>query len=143
MTKGSADGPAECGEGEGWDHYFLTLLDRLPLPVALCRADGEVVVANPAMAGQWGVAPGRLCGRNLLDLFRPRDTAQLRRAGEALRLGYRSRYPVRVRWRVGGDGAERAGASIRLVTRRRTRPRCWCCCASVTRFPPLRLSVPR
>ncbi|MFE6774861.1 PAS domain-containing protein [Streptomyces sp. NPDC057702] len=97
------------GRGGGWGNYFLTLLDRLPLPVAVCRSDGEVLIANPAMARQWGVAPGRLGGRNLLDLFRPRDRAQLERLGEALRLGYRSRYPVGVCWRLGGDGAEREG----------------------------------
>ncbi|MFE5737731.1 helix-turn-helix transcriptional regulator [Streptomyces celluloflavus] len=92
-----------------WHNYFLILLDRIPTPIAVCRADGEVLVANPAMAAQWGTVPGRLRGRNLLDLFRPRARAQLHRLTEALRLGHRSRYPVEVRWRSGGDGGEREG----------------------------------
>ncbi|MFF9479834.1 PAS domain-containing protein [Streptomyces sp. NPDC014733] len=91
-----------------WRNHFLALLDRLPLPIAVCRADGGVLIANPAMAAEWGVAPGRLSGRNLLDLFRPRDTAQLDRLTEALRLGRRSRYPVAVGWR-GTDGVTRQG----------------------------------
>lgn len=105
---GAVDGTGPTVAG-GWGNYFLTLLDRLPLPVAVCRGNGEVLIANPAMAHQWGVAPGRLGGRNLLDLFRPRDQAQLERLDHALRHGFRSRYPVRVGWRMGGDGAEREG----------------------------------
>jgi PAS domain S-box-containing protein len=92
-----------------WRNYFLILLDRIPTPIAVCRADGEVLIANPAMAEQWGVAPGQLRGRNLLDLFRPRAKEQLLRLANALRLGHRSRYPVEVHWRGGADGAEREG----------------------------------
>ncbi|MGD3109153.1 PAS domain-containing protein [Streptomyces sp. YGL11-2] len=90
-------------------HYFGMLLDRVPTPIAVCLADGEVLVANPAMAAQWGASPGQLRGRNLLDQFRPRDKAQITRLTEALRLGHRSRYPVEVRWRVGAEGPEREG----------------------------------
>jgi len=96
-----ADGP--------WRNYFLILLDRIPTPIAVCRAHGEVLIANPAMAAQWGAAPGQLRGRNLLDLFEPRAKAQLDRLTEALRLGRRSRYPVEVRWRDRSDGSEREG----------------------------------
>ncbi|MCF3148337.1 PAS domain-containing protein [Streptomyces platensis] len=96
-----ADGP--------WRNYFLILLDRIPTPIAVCRAHGEVLIANPAMAAQWGAAPGQLRGRNLLDLFEPRAKAQLDRLIEALRMGRRSRYPVEVRWRDGSDGSEREG----------------------------------
>ncbi|MFG2222877.1 PAS domain-containing protein [Streptomyces sp. NPDC048644] len=92
-----------------WRNYFLILLDRIPMPIAVCRADGRVLIANPAMAEQWGAAPGRLPGRNLLDLFHPRDTAQLDRLTEALRMGRRSRYPVAVRWRDRSQGLEREG----------------------------------
>ncbi|MGW3007791.1 PAS domain-containing protein [Streptomyces sp. NPDC001219] len=96
-----ADGP--------WRNYFLILLDRIPTPIAVCRAHGEVLIANPAMAAQWGAAPGQLRGRNLLDLFEPRAKAQLDRLTEALRMGRRSRYPVEVRWRDSSDGSEREG----------------------------------
>lgn len=101
--------PAGPYAGGPWRNYFLILLDRIPTPIAVCRADGEVLIANPAMAAQWGVAPGQLRGRNLRDLFKPRAEQQLRRIAEAVRLGHRSRYPVEVRWRAGSDGAEREG----------------------------------
>ncbi|MET9293902.1 PAS domain-containing protein [Streptomyces sp. NPDC003077] len=94
---------------DAWRDYFLILLDRIPTPIAVCRADGGILIANPAMAAEWGTVPGRLTGRNLLDLFRPRSTAQLKRVAEALRLGHRSRYPVEVHWRPGTDGVEREG----------------------------------
>ncbi|MEU9125718.1 PAS domain-containing protein [Streptomyces sp. NPDC048506] len=96
-----ADGP--------WRNYFLILLDRIPTPIAVCRSDGEVLIANPAMSVLWGLAPGQLRGRNLLDLFKPRAKAQLLRIEEAVRLGHRSRYPVEVHWRAGADGSEREG----------------------------------
>ncbi|UQA91713.1 PAS domain-containing protein [Streptomyces halobius] len=99
-------GPYAAGP---WRNYFLILLDRIPTPIAVCHADGEVLIANPAMAAQWGAAPGRLRGRNLLDLFRPRAKEQLHRIAEAVRLGHRSRYPVEVHWRSASDGSEREG----------------------------------
>ncbi|MEV5239604.1 PAS domain-containing protein [Streptomyces cinnamoneus] len=90
-----------------WRNHFIALLDRLPIPVAICRADGEVAVVNPAMAAEWGLAPGQVRGRNLLDLFRPRAAAQIERLTEALRLGHRSRYTIDVRWAAdGGPGRE-------------------------------------
>ncbi|MFJ9467627.1 PAS domain-containing protein [Streptomyces caniferus] len=112
------DTPAQEGEhidpagpyaGGPWRNYFLILLDRIPTPIAVCRAHGEVLIANPAMAEQWGTAPGQLRGRNLLDLFEPRAKAQLDRLVDALRLGRRSRYPIEVRWRDATDGTEREG----------------------------------
>ncbi len=120
MDNGTADGAAggaaeppgtdgAAGTAGPWRNHFLILLDRIPLPVAVCHAYGEVLIANPAMAAQWGTVPGRLRGRNLLDLFRPRDGAQVERLTEALRLGHRSRYPLEVRWRAGPDEAEREG----------------------------------
>ncbi|WP_433859106.1 PAS domain-containing protein [Streptomyces kronopolitis] len=96
-----ADGP--------WRNYFLILLDRIPTPIAVCTAHGEVLIANPAMATEWGAHPGQLRGRNLLDLFEPRAKAQLDRLTEALRLGRRSRYPIEVRWPAGPDGTAREG----------------------------------
>ncbi|MBF6051410.1 PAS domain-containing protein [Streptomyces eurocidicus] len=92
-----------------WRNHFLLLLDRIPTPIAVCRADGEVTVANPAMAAEWGTAPVRLRGRNLHELFRPRAPGRLDRHIEALRLGRRPRHPIEVRWLVGTDGVEREG----------------------------------
>ncbi|MCK7625661.1 PAS domain-containing protein [Streptomyces sp. RS10V-4] len=105
---GPAGLPGQCAVSPYRD-YFLMLLDRMPVPVAVCRADGEVLIANPAMAAQWGAVPGQLRGRNLLDRFRPRDPAQIARIMEALRLGRRSRYPVEVRWRTAPGEPERTG----------------------------------
>ncbi|MEW1654866.1 PAS domain-containing protein [Streptomyces sp. NPDC093707] len=101
-----ASGPPKVSLFRG---YFVMLLDRIPTPIAVCRADGEVLIANPAMAAQWGAAPGQLRGRNLLDRFRPRDRTQVARIMEALRLGRRSRYPVEVRWRTTPGGPEQQG----------------------------------
>ncbi len=129
MNNGTADGaPDADGDGDGkpscggapidpagpyaggpWRNYFLILLDRIPTPIAVCQAHGEVLIANPAMAAQWGTVPGQLRGRNLLDLFEPRAKAQLDRLTEALRLGRRSRYPRRgaLARRVRRDGTGR------------------------------------
>lgn len=104
MDEATAEGAASP-----WRNYFLILLDRIPVPTAVCDAYGEVLIANPAMAAEWGAAPGQLRGRNLLDLFRPRSQAQVDRLIDALRLGRRSRYPVGVSWRAGANGGERQG----------------------------------
>ncbi|MFD8996713.1 PAS domain-containing protein [Streptomyces abikoensis] len=97
-----------------WRNYFMMLLDRLPVPIAICRANGEVTAVNPAMAAEWGLVPGQVRGRNLLDLFRPSDTAapQLDRLTEALRLGRRSRYAIDVRWTAGGQDTPREGELV-------------------------------
>lgn len=98
-----------------WRNYFLMLLDRLPVPIAICRANGEATIVNPAMAAEWGLVPGQVRGRNLLDLFRPSDSAapQMDRLTEALRLGRRSRYSIDVRWTVGGaEGTRREGELV-------------------------------
>ncbi|WP_328743138.1 PAS domain-containing protein [Streptomyces caniferus] len=108
-VNGHAEDPAGPYAGGPWRNYFLILLDRIPTPIAVCRAYGEVLIANPAMAAQWGTVPGQLRGRNLLDLFEPRAKAQLDRLIDALRLGRRSRYPIEVRWRDATDGTEREG----------------------------------
>jgi DNA-binding CsgD family transcriptional regulator len=92
-----------------WRNHFLTLLDRIPMPIAVCRIDAEVIVANPAMAAEWGTVPGRLRGRSLRELFTPRSEAQLERLVRALRTGRMSRYPIEVTWRSATDGAEREG----------------------------------
>ncbi|MFG3280642.1 PAS domain-containing protein [Streptomyces sp. NPDC048111] len=91
-----------------WRNHFLTLLDRIPLPIAVCTIEGEVHVANPAMAAEWGTTPGRLRGRGLRELFTPRSEVQLDRLVEALRAGRTSRYPLEVTWRD-RHGAAREG----------------------------------
>ncbi|MQY34103.1 hypothetical protein SRB17_20690 [Streptomyces sp. RB17] len=101
MDLGRADGVV-------WRNRALMLFDRVSVPVAVCDVYGQVVLANPAMAAECGTTPGRLRGRDVLDLFRPQEATQVERIAQALRLRHRSRYQVSVRWRVPG-GAERFG----------------------------------
>ncbi|MEU6669080.1 PAS domain S-box protein [Streptomyces sp. NPDC046727] len=91
-----------------WRNRALMLFDRVSVPVAVCDVYGHVVLANPAMAAECGTTPGRLRGRQVLELFRPEETTQVERIAEALRLRHRSRYQVSVRWQAPG-GAERYG----------------------------------
>jgi hypothetical protein len=60
------------------------------------------------MAAECGTTPGRLRGRDVLELFRPQEATQVERIAEALRLRHRSRYQVSVCWPA-PDGAERLG----------------------------------
>ncbi|WP_031224076.1 PAS domain S-box protein [Streptomyces roseochromogenus] len=101
MDAGRADGVV-------WRNRALTLFDRVAVPVAVCDVYGRVALANPAMAAECGTTPGRLRGRDVLELFRPQEAGQVERIAEALRLRHRSRYQVSVRWRAPG-GAERYG----------------------------------
>ncbi|MFG2633867.1 PAS domain S-box protein [Streptomyces sp. NPDC048362] len=96
------------GDAVVWRNRAMTLFDRVSVPVAVCDVYGLVVLANPAMAAEAGTTPGRLRGREVLELFRPQETTQVDRIAEALRLRRRSRYQVSVRWRAPG-GAERFG----------------------------------
>ncbi|MEV0523037.1 PAS domain S-box protein [Streptomyces sp. NPDC050439] len=86
----------------------MTLFDRIPMPIAVCDANGAIILANPAMTAEWGATSGSLRGRNVLELFRPEEKTQVLRIAEAVRLGRRSRYPVAVRWDA-ADGTRRHG----------------------------------
>jgi PAS domain S-box-containing protein len=91
-----------------WRNRALMVFDRVAVPVAVCDVYGMVQLANPAMAAECGTTPGRLRGRDVLELFQPQETTQVERIAEALRLRHRSRYQVSVRWRA-PNGAERHG----------------------------------
>jgi len=95
-------------EGVVWRNRALMLFDRVAVPVAVCDVYGSVQVANPAMAAECGTTPGRLRGRDVLDLFQPQESVQVERIAQALRLRHRSRYQVSVRWRA-PNGTERYG----------------------------------
>ncbi|NEB77942.1 PAS domain-containing protein [Streptomyces sp. SID14478] len=86
----------------------MVLFDRIPMPVAVCDPYGTVRIANAALAAAWATTPGRLKGRDLLELYVPRDSTQVDRIVEALKLRRRSRYTVAVTWQ-GTDGTERTG----------------------------------
>lgn len=100
----------EAGRADAvtWRNRALLVFDRVSVPVAVCDVYGQVVLANPAMATECGTTPGRLRGRQVLELFRPQEAGQVERIAEALRLRRRSRYQVSVCWRAPG-GAERFG----------------------------------
>lgn len=87
-----------------WRNRALMVFDRVSVPVAVCDVYGAVLLANPAMAAECGTTPGRLRGRDVLELFRPEEATQVERIAEALRLRHRSRYQVSVRWRAPGGG---------------------------------------
>lgn len=91
-----------------WRNRALMVFDRASVPIAVCDVYGAVLLANPAMAAECGTTPGRLRGRDVLELFRPQEATQVERIAEALRLRHRSRYQVSVRWRT-PDGAQRYG----------------------------------
>lgn len=91
-----------------WRNRALMVFDRVSVPIAVCDVYGAVLLANPAMAAECGTTPGRLRGRDVLELFRPQEATQVERIAEALRLRHRSRYQVAVRWRT-PDDAERYG----------------------------------
>lgn len=95
-------------EGVVWRNRALMLFDRVAVPVAVCDVYGSVQAANPAMAAECGTTPGRLRGRDVLDLFQPQESGQVERIAQALRLRHRSRYQVSVRWRA-PNGTERHG----------------------------------
>ncbi|MBV2357273.1 PAS domain S-box protein [Streptomyces sp. J2-1] len=91
-----------------WRNRALNLFDRVTVPVAVCDVYGRVVLANPAMSAECGTTPGRLRGRDVLELFRPEESTQVDRIAQALRLRHRSRYQISVRWSA-PDGTERHG----------------------------------
>ncbi|WDF35633.1 PAS domain-containing protein [Streptomyces sp. T12] len=91
-----------------WRNRALMVFDRVSVPIAVCDVYGAVLLANPAMAAECGTTPGRLRGRDVLELFRPQEATQVERIAEALRLRHRSRYQVSVRWQAPG-GAQRYG----------------------------------
>ncbi|MEU6348530.1 PAS domain-containing protein [Streptomyces sp. NPDC047072] len=91
-----------------WRNRALLLFDRVSVPVAVCDVYGAVLLANPAMAAECGTTPGRLRGKDVLELFRPQEATQVERIAEALRLRHRSRYQVAVCWPAPGGG-ERYG----------------------------------
>ncbi|MGW2932743.1 helix-turn-helix transcriptional regulator [Streptomyces sp. NPDC001156] len=85
-----------------WRNRFLRLLDRTPAPTAISRPDGLLVIANPAFSALWGLTPGHIRDRNLLDLLVSMDEESLLKLTEGLRHGRRSRYPIRVEWNAQG-----------------------------------------
>ncbi|GAB2724379.1 LuxR C-terminal-related transcriptional regulator [Kitasatospora kifunensis] len=108
---GNDHAPPQCERAIFWRNRTILLFDHIPLPTAFCSLDGVIRLANPALAAEWGLLPGRLTGRNILDLFHPRTTPRLRSLAEAVRLQRRSRYPIEVSWTPAGGNGGSSGAA--------------------------------
>ncbi|MEU6773246.1 LuxR C-terminal-related transcriptional regulator [Streptomyces sp. NPDC046759] len=90
-----------------WRNRFLRLLDRSPAPTAISRPDGSLLIANPSFSALWGLTPGQIRDRNLVDLLVSTDEDSLRKLSEGLRYGRRFRYPIPVEWDT--EGLTRTG----------------------------------
>ncbi|MFI9273298.1 PAS domain-containing protein [Kitasatospora sp. NPDC052896] len=115
-SSGTTGGPPDRDQAVVWRNWALLLFDRLPIPTALCDAHGTILLANPAMAAEWGTLPGRLAGRRALDLFRPKTAARLDPIADAVRHHRRSRYPIEVSWQAGGDVERHGEMTVDLVS---------------------------
>ncbi|WP_405358866.1 PAS domain-containing protein [Kitasatospora sp. NBC_00085] len=91
-----------------WRNRALRLLDHVLMPIAVCEFGGRILIVNRAMAAEFGLLPGQLRNRKILEFFALRDSSTLQALTEAVRLHRRSRYPARVSWSA-VDGTERYG----------------------------------
>ncbi|MEU9044744.1 MULTISPECIES: LuxR C-terminal-related transcriptional regulator [unclassified Kitasatospora] len=91
-----------------WRNRALRLLDHVPMPIAVVEFGGRVLIVNRAMAAEFGLLPGQLRERKILEFFTLQDSDTLQALAEAVRLHRRSRYPARVSW-TPADGGERHG----------------------------------
>ncbi|MBO1416578.1 LuxR C-terminal-related transcriptional regulator [Streptomyces sp. FH025] len=91
-----------------WRNRALRLLDHVSLPIAVCEFGGRILIANRAMAAEFGLLPGRLRNRRILEFFTLRDSATIPALTEAVRLHRRSQYRTRVTW-TPPDRTERHG----------------------------------
>lgn len=92
----------------------LLLFDRVGVPVAVCDAYGAVLLANPAMAAECGTTPGRLRGRDVLELFRPRGATRVERhlpVGDTAK----ETSALLVMVRVLGEREPRTGEPVRVA----------------------------
>ncbi|MFD8756457.1 LuxR C-terminal-related transcriptional regulator [Kitasatospora sp. NPDC059577] len=105
-----------CGPAPGsrqdaaviWRNRALRLLDHVPLPIAVVEFGGRTLIVNRAMAAEFGLLPGQLRNRKILEFFTLRDSDTLQALAEAVRMHRRSQYPARVSW-TPVDGRERHG----------------------------------
>ncbi|MFF3003690.1 LuxR C-terminal-related transcriptional regulator [Kitasatospora sp. NPDC057940] len=91
-----------------WRNRTLRLLDHVPVALAVCEFSGRIMIVNRAMAAEFGLLPGQLRNRKILEFFTLRDSATIPALAEAVRLHRRSQYPAPVSWSA-ADGTERSG----------------------------------
>lgn len=81
-----------------WRNRFLALLDRTPVPTAICLLNGTVVAANPALADLFGTSPRKLHERSITELMRPKVPRDYDRIVNDLTTGRRTRRVLAVTW---------------------------------------------
>ncbi|MFI6151574.1 LuxR C-terminal-related transcriptional regulator [Kitasatospora sp. NPDC051170] len=114
----------DCGTGAEswydravvWRNRTLRLLDHVPVPIAVCEYGGRIILANRAMAAEFGLMTGQLLHRKILDLFTLQDSATLPALAEAVRLHRRSQYDARVSWTAAGDIERHGEMNVALVS---------------------------
>ncbi|GHF85594.1 hypothetical protein GCM10018790_73930 [Kitasatospora xanthocidica] len=99
-----------------WRNRALRLLDHVPLPIAVVEFGGRVLIVNRAMAAEFGLLPGQLHNRKILEFFTLRDSDTLQALAEAVRLHRRSQYPARVSWTPVGGGERCGEMTVDLVS---------------------------
>jgi DNA-binding CsgD family transcriptional regulator len=87
-----------------WRNRFLTLLDRTPMPTAICQLDGTITGSNPALASALETTRSRLRGRQIVDLLRPRVQRDYERVLRDLETGRRTRRILAASWGPGRTG---------------------------------------
>ncbi|MGK2947737.1 MAG: PAS domain S-box protein [Acidimicrobiales bacterium] len=90
----------------GPDELASLLFRHSPVPQFVSRADGSIVVANPAYAALMGSTPEQVVGSQPADVTHPDDLDRLVREGARLLTGRSDLLEVEVRVRR-GDGEER------------------------------------
>jgi PAS domain S-box-containing protein len=86
-----------------WRNRFLALLDRTPVPTAICQADGTIAVANPAFAEALGTRPAKLRDRHVLEYFQAKVRRDYEKLVAGLARGGRARLVIAVQF-PGGTG---------------------------------------
>jgi DNA-binding CsgD family transcriptional regulator len=81
-----------------WRNRFLALLDRTPLPTAICSVTGVIAIANPAMAALFNTRPSRLRDRLATDLLKPVVQGDYDRLVRNLTSGRRTTQTLPVHW---------------------------------------------
>ncbi|GAB3906982.1 LuxR C-terminal-related transcriptional regulator [Kibdelosporangium lantanae] len=81
-----------------WRNRFLALLDRTPLPTAICSLNGMIAITNPAMATLFHTRPSRLRNRRVTDLLTPVVPGDYQRLVRNLSSGRRTTQKLAVHW---------------------------------------------
>lgn len=87
-----------------WRNRFLTLLDRTPVPTAICQLDGTISGSNPALASLFETTRSRLRGRHIVELLHPRVQRDYERVLRDLETGRRTRRVLAAAWAPGRTG---------------------------------------